>query len=513
MDELVFKWEYFDRAGNKLGHVNRLSQNSKNSPKGPKKQYMPFFKKGQKDGEFEWGIPNELKYKKPIYGIHKITQWHMPVYVVEGEKCVNALNSLGFQAITTLGGSNNVAYADWNSVKELKEIIILPDNDTPGECYKNSIIKEIRRVIPDIKIRVFSLPNLDSKGDVCDWLKTFPQLKDWNEYQPLNEFEGIIEIAKVFKELQITHSTEMPSDHQYTVGKGGLRAIDMKSFLTMQIKPNEVLLSPWITEQSLSLVFAERGVGKTFFALNCAIALTHASEFLRYKAENPVKVMYIDGEMQDTLMQERLRATLGEREPNELLSIINPGRQFERGMPDISTTEGQIEVDELIEAHGSQVIIVDNLSTLARSGKENEGESWSNIQSWAIKHRSRGRAILFIHHANKSGEQRGTSRKEDVLDNAICLKRPDDYDEGRDGAKFEITFTKSRSLYGDDTKPIEANLITKDGESKWVWSYVDNKMDRAIEMLGMGMNQTEVAETLGVNKSTVCRWDKKSRSH
>ena len=41
--------------------------------------------------------------------------------------------------------------------------------------------------------------------------------------------------------------------------------------------------------------------------------------------------------------------------------------------------------------------------------------------------RRRGIAVLFIHHGNKSGGQRGTSRREDILDFVIQLKRPNDY--------------------------------------------------------------------------------------
>jgi hypothetical protein len=62
---------------------------------------------------------------------------------------------------------------------------------------------------------------------------------------------------------------------------------------------------------------------------------------------------------------------------------------------------GQKAIDAY--ANDADLIIVDNLSTMARTGKENEGESWLPIQGWALRHRAQGRAVLFIHHSGKGG--------------------------------------------------------------------------------------------------------------
>jgi hypothetical protein len=51
------------------------------------------------------------------------------------------------------------------------------------------------------------------------------------------------------------------------------------------------------------------------------------------------------------------------------------------------------------------------ISTLCRSGKEDESDSWLPIQNWLLSLRSLGKSVLKIHHAGKSGQQRGTSRR------------------------------------------------------------------------------------------------------
>ena len=71
--------------------------------------------------------------------------------------------------------------------------------------------------------------------------------------------------------------------------------------------------------------------------------------------------------------------------------------------------------------------------------------------------RSNGKSVLLIHHAGKGGQQRGTSRREDVLDTVIALRKPENYSPDS-GTCFEVHFEKNRGLYGDNIKPFEAHL-------------------------------------------------------
>jgi len=59
----------------------------------------------------------------------------------------------------------------------------------------------------------------------------------------------------------------------------------------------------------------------------------------------------------------------------------------------------------------------------------------------------------------KRGQQRGTSRREDVLDTVIILRKPENYSHDS-GTCFEVHFEKNRGLYGENIKPFEAHLET-----------------------------------------------------
>jgi putative DNA primase/helicase len=216
-------------------------------------------------------------------------------------------------------------------------------------------------------------------------------------------------------------------------------------------------------------------------------------------------VLYIDGEMPGIATQDRLAHAIrsSKTEPTAPLRIITPDLQ-EAGMPDLATDEGQAAIEPHIE--DISLIIVDNISTLCRTGRENEGESWLPLQGWALRLRSRGYSVVFMHHGGKGGQQRGTSRKEDVLDAVLHLKHPGDY-RPEEGARFEVHFEKSRMIYGDDVKPFETMLVTNaEGLREWTMKDLEQSLtERVADLLNEGVPQHEIAEMLGVAKGTVSK--------
>lgn len=181
-----------------------------------------------------------------------------------------------------------------------------------------------------------------------------------------------------------------------------VRAVSLSEFLSLELPPRENLLNPWLPKSGLCMVYAKRGVGKTFFALEVAMSLAYGADFLSFTANKPVKVLYIDGEMPANTMQKRL-AEIENRMPSNRQMIepffITPDLQGDF-MPDLSTLEGQESIREQIDK--TDLIIIDNISTLGGSAKENEAESWIPLQQWALSLRKQGKSVLFIHHAGKA---------------------------------------------------------------------------------------------------------------
>ena len=85
-----------------------------------------------------------------------------------------------------------------------------------------------------------------------------------------------------------------------------------------------------------------------------------------------------------------------------------------------------------------------------------------------LRNRHAGRAVILLHHAGKGGAQRGTSRREDVLDTVISLRRPSDYCP-EEGARFELYFEKCRGFYGDEAQPLFSFLLIGSGADPHPW--------------------------------------------
>ena len=150
----------------------------------------------------------------------------------------------------------------------------------------------------------------------------------------------------------------------------------------------------------------------------------------------------------------------------------------------------------------ADLIILDNLSTLTRSGRENEAESWQTMQAWLVALRRAGKSVILVHHAGKSGQQRGTSKREDVLDTIVEVRRPQDYVASQ-GIRFELHFQKARQLYGVDAEPFEALCEVRNGQALWNRGPISNiRKDEAQRLRDDGKSIRQIAAEMGTSKST-----------
>jgi putative DNA primase/helicase len=296
-----------------------------------------------------------------------------------------------------------------------------------------------------------------------------------------------------------------------TSGKTSLVALSVEELLAREIKPREMLLDPILPEQGLAMLYSYRGIGKTFLSLGIAAAVASGAKFLRWAAPRPRRVLYVDGELPAKTVQERIAMVLAGQDGCEpapdALRIITPDFQ-DRPMPDLATREGQ----HLLEQHlaGIDLLVLDNLSALLRSGDENKGEDWTPIQGWVLDLRRRGMSVLFDHHAGKNKSQRGTSKREDLLDMVITLKHPTDYDPS-DGLRCEVHFEKTRAMLGDSAKPFEVRLASgENGQAVWAMRELEDvKAQQAAELFEGRATVRDVAEELGISKSAAGRLRRK----
>ena len=292
-----------------------------------------------------------------------------------------------------------------------------------------------------------------------------------------------------------------------------IKVVNISDFLMMEFPPRENLLAPILPSQGLVMVHAYRGVGKTHVSLGVAVAVASGGKFLRWEAPKPQGVLFLDGEMPAVTIKERLSHSIINAEKEvaaPLLQISTPDIQEHGTMPDLSTLEGQLVLEPYLK--DVSLVIVDNISTLCRTGRENDAESWISVQAWALRLRAMGKSVFFVVHEGKGGTQRGTSKREDVLDTVISLKRPGDY-RPEEGARFEVHYEKHRGFYGDDAKPFEAKLTTEpDGQLIWTTKDLEQSLtERVADLLNDGIPQNEIAELVGTSKGNVSKHKKKAQ--
>ncbi|HPU06917.1 MAG TPA: DUF3987 domain-containing protein [Thermogutta sp.] len=155
------RWTYCDAAGEPVGLVVRWDK-----PDGTK-DIRPISR--FPDG---WRIA-AMPEPRPLYNLPDILKADpaTPIFVAEGEKCVEALRQCGLLATTSSGGCNAASKTDWSPLSG-RHVTILPDNDEPGRRYAQEVTDILLRLAPPATVRILKLadyaPGLPEGGDVAD---------------------------------------------------------------------------------------------------------------------------------------------------------------------------------------------------------------------------------------------------------------------------------------------------------------------------------------------------------
>lgn len=279
--------------------------------------------------------------------------------------------------------------------------------------------------------------------------------------------------------------------------------ISFEALSTLEISERPQYL-PWLAPGTLVMVHGTRGVGKTMFQLGLAAALSTGTPFLKWPIAKPIGVLYVDGEMRLEDLRARI-IKLVPHSPEDKLHFLTSERVFGELERDLSLTREELReaVTRYLEKAGEtiQVVILDNISSLFAGIDEDKKQAWEPINAWLIRLRHRGLAVILVHHSGKGGGQRGTSGREDALDIVIQLDKPVAHD-ARDGCHFELRFTKTRSVKGEEVAPLDVRLHDHGARLEWVSGPIEESKEAAVErLMEEGVEGvTDIAERLGISK-------------
>ena len=299
-----------------------------------------------------------------------------------------------------------------------------------------------------------------------------------------------------------------------TIKTNGTVVVELDDLRKLPLPEVKMIMSPWLTFGSTHMVYAKRGVGKTFFSLSISLAVAHETDFADWSVEESVNVLYVDGEMLPQDMRDRagnLMCNLGKKKKkwHILSSILN--LQNGADAVNIIKKEWQDFIIKEIAEKEIKLLVLDNIASLTQGVEENDSSSWDNISVWLLKVKQTGCAVIFVHHAGKSGQQRGTSAREDALDSVIVLRPTTN--NAVDGVDVDVVFEKSRHVAGAAIMPVNFKIIPVVGEQGLKWETGTSgisKKKKALSLMCEGMSYEEIKIILNIGKSTLSKYRKQA---
>lgn len=245
--------------------------------------------------------------------------------------------------------------------------------------------------------------------------------------------------------------------------KPSLITFRLDDFLTHTFAPRRALLFrdnvAVFREGHIGEVYAPRGTGKSWLLSTLALIAATGTESLGFRAPEPCRVLFVDGEMSSEELQGRFRHLCAALKVKSAPGLVLLGADWQAGyLPRLDTSEGQMLLEPFVAE--ADLIFIDNRSCLFDPEGESDPAAWQPAQDWLLSLRRRGKAVLPAHHSNRLGGARGHSKPEDVMNLLIKLSRPDGYTQDQ-GCRFLLEFEKTRGFHGLAAAPFVASLTDR----------------------------------------------------
>lgn len=267
-------------------------------------------------------IPKDFRLRKPapnnkwswnlngtrrtIYKLPEILEsiaLERTIIIVESEKSVDRLISLGFSA-TTSGGASSWK-PEFSNFFTGANVVIIPDRDKAGDSYALTVASSLHGKANQVSILTLPLPWSEKNGlDVFDWLlnhsaQDLLNLIETQQKQPVSSVWDTNQLPS--NPPQIQHPTQKQKPVLF--GKGD-------ELLSKQLGPIRWAVPGLITE-GLWLLCGKPKMGKSWLALSLSVAqATGGSALGKIKIDRPGDVLYLPLEDNERRFKSRLEKLL-----------------------------------------------------------------------------------------------------------------------------------------------------------------------------------------------------------
>ena len=324
------------------------------------------FKQRKPDGAgWSWSVRGveQVPYRLP----QLLAQPDAVVLVVEGEKDVDRLASIGMVATCNAGGAGKWG-ATHSKHLQSRDVVVLPDNDDAGRDHAQKVLKSLQGIARSI--RVVTLPDVPQKGDVSDWL---------------DAGHGADDLAALIAEDASKYSRKV----MLTCGSD------------MTPEPVVWLWQHWLAQGKLHLLAGTPGQGKTTIAMAVAATVTIGGVWPDGTRCEPGNIVIWSGEDDpaDTLLP-RLIASGADRSRCFFISGVRCGDEVlafdpARDMPALE--------QQCVSLGGVKLIIVDPVVSAVTGDSHKNAEVRRDLQPLVDLTSKIGAAALGITHLSKGG--------------------------------------------------------------------------------------------------------------
>jgi hypothetical protein len=248
-----------------------------------------------------------------------------------------------------------------------------------------------------------------------------------------------------------------------------LARVSFTSWFNRDIAPLDRLLGDMLTTTTRMMLVAPTGLGKTNIALAKAVAVALGRDFLHWRgAGRPRRVLYVDGEMSQRLMKQRIidaarRAGMGEVSAEDLATLqANLFVLNHADFPDLAplnTAAGQQFIDGVIEQLGGiDLLVIDNIQALT-VGDPLDPAEWQQVLPWAKQLTNRQIGQLWIHHTGHDETHAyGPKTREWQFDTIAMLER---VERPEAALAFKIHFRiKKRECTPENRSDFDEAIVT-----------------------------------------------------
>lgn len=449
-------WRYEDAEGSTALIVVRF-----NGTDG--KQYRPFHR-----GRNGWAIGDSAGVL-PLYGLSELSDAKR-VYVVEGEKCVEAAREIGLTATTSAHGAKGAKKTDWSPLAG-RDVVILPDNDDAGRKYAEDVASIVSALNPPARAKIVRLPDLPEKGDIADFLAARDTVDQGTVRQELDALAD--ETAMMVTGASILRNDDTPkSRFAVTVSLS-----DVEPEAVRWLWPQRIPLG------KLTILVGDPGVGKSFITLDIAAHVSTGSPWpdipdIRNK---PSKVVILSAEddLADTI---RPRLDAAGADTKNIVAITAIKERGKDGESYFSLDRDLPALEKVIAEEKARLVIVDPITAyLGKTDSHNNADVRGLLAPLAAMAARHDCAILAVTHLNKNEKGKAIYRAMGSLAFLAAARAAWFLGKDPDSAERRLLLPLKANVI---EKPVGIAFRIADGRVEWAPSPIHTDPDTLMATQG-----------------------------